>query len=412
MWKGVCPYRGGVSAGHIPGADEPASRPGATEGRRVLPAEAAEIQSYENGLLAMARAVQVVGMYGAPHPAAREAVDVWIEHLAPLLRAHGTFTLGSKGDVALVNRIPLSITNPVVLSLLRKLYTTRAGQLELLVGFDAEAAGAMAAFLAGSDASRLAGEEESLEAWLARSQLRHVRVSRLKVLEVQEGDRVVSGTRKQPPKLARPPGAPDPDRFRPEDVAAWARAFRQDANRPGQPPVLPPGVRDAICAYLRGTTAARPADLVEPMTRAAGHIAQLSELVLKTALVQQEVAQRPDDPVGVDVVNCIRAIVDVLQQAPGAQTDEGWANLARTLAVLEEGVLEKLQSITGGTDDDEEVIRAGVRALQHELEGATLKRDYERKREELLAVEQKIQRFFGSESESAAPGAPEHQDGH
>ena len=209
--------------------------------------------------------------------------------------------------------------------------------------------------------------------------------------------------------LAMARAAPAATRSGPGEAAAWARAFKQEAHRANRPAALAPAACAEIVSFLRGAAPAEPAALATRMTRAADNAPQLAELILKTALVEHELRRGPDQPLGAEVVTCLRSIVGVLQQAPEACTDEGWANLARTLEGLESCVLNRLEDLTGGTGEDAEVIRSGVRAMQHDIEGAALKRDYERKLSALQGVERQIQRFFGLDP-AAAPTQPEPQD--
>lgn len=363
------------------------------------PAPVAETEAYDNCLLAMARAVENAGMYGAAHPAVQDTVDRWFRLLAPLIRSRGKLTLDSDGHSALMNGVPLSGAsgNPVILSLLRKLYTTRAGRLELLSGFSAKSAGLMAEYLAGADATRLADEEHSLKMWIAQRQIRHVRVSPLRLLEAKDGDRIVSAERKRPAARSLPPA----ERLRPEAIATWASEFKADADRSGPSRVMPRKALNVLVAFLRGTTDAAPASMVEHIARAAENAAYLSELILKSALVQHELSQRFDEPVGDDVMACLRAVINALQEAPAAQTEEGWRDVARTLTALETCILDRLQALAGGTEKDAEVIRSGVRALHHDIEGAALKREYDQKRTALLAVERRIRKFFGLDPRDA-----------
>ena len=145
----------------------------------------------EESLLALGLAVQAVGIYGASHPSAQEAVAAWFKLLAAHLRLRGTFALGTDGHVALVNGTPYSTTNPVVLSLLRRLHMTRAGELELLSGLRIEDAALLADFLAAADEHHLADDEHSFTAWVERHGTRHVRVKQLRLREVKDGDRIV-----------------------------------------------------------------------------------------------------------------------------------------------------------------------------------------------------------------------------
>ena len=63
---------------------------------------------------------------------------------------------------------------------------------------------------------------------------------------------------------------------------------------------------------------------------------------------------------------------------------------------MEERILDQLQAVAGGGDKDAEIIRDGVRTMQHDLEGMALKDEYEQKRKALDAVERRIKRFFGA----------------
>lgn len=353
----------------------------------------AEMDAYEKFLIAMARAVENAGMYGSSHPTAQAMANQWFKVLAPLTRSRGKLTLDSDGHTVLINgdALPTAVTNPLVLSLLRRLYTTRAGRLELLSGFTAKSAALMAEFLANADATHLADDDHSFKAWVLRGQIRHVRISPLMLVEIKEGDQFVSGA---PKRTADAKKAPD-ERPSPEAIAEWAEEFKQDADRGGQPAVIPPKVLRVLVAFLRGTSDAPPASMAECVARVAGNPVQLSELILKSALVQQELTRRFKEPVGDDVVAGLRSVVSALQETPEARSDEGWRNVARTVAAIEACVLERLHPLAGGTEKDAEVIRKGVRVIHHEIEGAALKREYEQKRNALLAVERRIRLFFG-----------------
>lgn len=370
-----------------------------TQTAGVRPAAAvpdAELRAYENCLLAMARAVENVGMYGPSHPTAREMVNEWSKGLAPLTRTRGQVTLDSDGHTPLINGTVLtgSLTNPVVLALLRRLYTTRAGRLEFLSGFNLKSAGQIAEFLAAADATRLADEEHSFDAWVTRNRIRHVRISPLRLLEVKEGDRIVSGDRQRPAEPKKPSG----ERPKPAELAAWASEFSQDADRMGQRAAVSRKGVGMLVAFMRGLSGAAPAGMADQVAQAAANSGQLADLILKSALVQQELAQRFQEPVGDDVVACLRAVLNALQETEDGRTEEGWRNVARTLSALETCILERLQALADGTEKDAEVIRRGVRTMHYELEGSALKREYERKRSALLAVEQRIRKFFGLES--------------
>jgi hypothetical protein len=363
----------------------------------AAPAQAV-LDAYETCLLAMARAVENAGMYGVSHPTAQSTVNHWFRLLGPLIRSHGTLTLESDGHTALINGVSLSnaLTNPLILSLLRKLYTTRAGRLELLSGFNAQSAGLMVEFLATADATRPADEEHAFKTWIMRRQIRHVRVSPLRLVEVKDDDRIVSGVRKRPTEETKP-AAGRPSQ---EAIAAWAAEFQQDSDRAGRA-AMPRKVLTVLVGFLRGTSDVPPAGMADCMTRAAANPAQLSELILKSALVQQELTRRFDGPVGDDVVAGLRSVVNALQETQEARTDDGWRNVARILSAIEACILERLQTLAGGTEHDAEVIRGGVRAIQREIEGAALKREYEQRRNALLAVEHRIRKFFGLD-----PGSP------
>lgn len=389
-------YHGRMNSEPLPTAAERKPDPATPKTATALPAT---IAAYEACLLAMARAVEYVGMYGLTHSTAQERVNDWFSLLAPLIRSRGGFSLHSNGSTVLVNdtALPRVTANPVILVLLRKLYTTRAGKIELRSGFNASNAGLLAEFLANANATCLADDEHSLGEWVKRNRLHHVSVTPLQIVEVKEGERVVSGERRR--RVATQPSPVEP--LKPEAIAAWLSAFKEDADRANRDAAMPRKVLGLLAAFLRGTAEASPAGMAECMTRAAGDAARLSEVILKSALVQHELAHRAAGPVGDEVVACLRAVVNALQETNEARTEEGWRAVAQTLASLETCILERLEALAGGTEQDAEAIRAGVRALHHEIEGAALKREYERKRNALTEVERRIREFFGLDARQA-----------
>lgn len=381
--------------------NEDSPQAGTVDAAKEMPGDAAAIEACEKCLLAMARAVETTGMYGVAHPSSKHEVSEWFNLLSSLLRLRGIFTVGTDGQVAFVENTPFSTTNPVILSMLRRLYTTRAGRLDLLSGFKEADALKLAGFLATADENHLAGAENTLEAWIERNRMYHIRIRQIQFREVKEGDRVVAGERLRQNRLSKPPDESRAKPSGPKEVGAWARKFQTEADQAGGPGALPGKVRDDIAASLRGLTSDSPQALAEHIMQAAANPVQLAELLLKIALVQHEVAHQTDQSVGDDVVTCLRSSFDAMQQAPEAQTDEGWANMARMLAVLEEYILEKQSAVTGGTDEDAEIIRAGVRTIQHDIEGGALRREYEQKRSALAAVEQRVKQFFGAGHKAA-----------
>lgn len=375
--------------------DEQSAAPDAAATTREAAAVKADLESYERCLLAMARAVETAGMYGGSHPSSIHDVGEWFKLLSSILRVRGTFTVGTDGHVAFVEGSPFSTTNPMILGVLRKLYMTRAGRLELLNGFRETDAIKLAEFLANADESHLAEGENTLESWIERNRLYHVRIKQIRFREVKEGDRVVAGEKLRPNKPSKKDDESVPKSSGVKEVGTWSRRFETESKKAGAPPPIPEKVRDEVAAHLRGLISGDPGDLAEGVMQAAANPVQLSELILKVALVKHELAGRSDQRVGEDVVTCLRSVFDSIQRTSEAQTDEGWANMARMLSVLEEYILERHRAIAGGTDKDEKTIRSGVRDIQRDIEGGALRLEYDQKRSALAAVEHKVRQFFG-----------------
>lgn len=351
---------------------------------------------HEACLLAMGRAVQRVGMYGPAHPSSRAAVAEWHKALSLRLRLSGTFVVGTDGQVALVEGVPFSTTNPVILSLLRKLYTSRAGRLEWLSGFREEDALKLAAFLAAADEKHLAEPEHSIEAWIRSNTPHHVRVSQIRFREIQDGDRVVSGAgRAGPVHRSGDRGAKKRESLHPKEVTSWARKFEVEAKRDEVPKSLPGELVDEVVSHLRGLDGTQTVAMSSAVRRAAEQPTKLAELLLKVALVQHAVKRRDGQPIGSDIAECLESVVDALVKLPEAKVEEGLANLARTLDVLESRVLEQMSHVTGGGEGDEKIVREAVEKMQRRIEGIALTREYEQKRSALLAVERRVKRFFG-----------------
>lgn len=342
----------------------------------------------------MSLAVQSAGTYGARHPTTQHAVDEWLAALTPLLRLRGSLSIGTDGQLALLNRAPFSTDNPVILDLLRRLHMLRAGELTLMAGFRRADGTRVIEFVAAADPNHLADGDGTMSSWLSRHRVRHVRVKETRLREIKDGDRVVPGGR---PRARHQPGKPRKD-VKPAELASWRRQFEREAERAGQPRPVPPETRDRIVAHLRGTAPSSAEELGQQLAIAAANTAQLAELLLKVALVQQEVSRRVDEPVGKELVACLRPSFDALLARPEVRTEEGWADLARTLEALENGIVQRLADLTDGGEEDAEIVRAGFRDMQRELEGVALRREYEQKRNALLAVERRVKRFFGSDS--------------
>lgn len=369
-----------------------------------------EIDTYGKCLLAMGRAVQNVGMYGTSHPSSLETVADWFSIVSALIRSRGTLTLDSDGHKAVMNGVPvpLSLENVLALSLLRKLYTTRGGRLEFLAGFDVNSAMLLAEFLASADSTRLVVESNSLAAWAARVQLKHLRVSPLRLREIKDGDLIVSGGANLKRKARE--GKPADEKPDLEQIAQWAEDLKRDADQEGRLKSVQRKAVGMLVSFLRGLSDVPPAGMAEQVARAAGDAGLLPELILKSALIQQELAQRYEEPIADDVVACLRSVLNALQETPEAQADDGWRKVIQTLTDIETRILERLPILAGGTEEDAQVIREGIRAMQHDVEGAALKREYERRRNALLEVEERIRKFFGSEAGASAP-APEASAG-
>lgn len=376
------------------------------------PSASAGIGEYGACLLAMGRAVQNVGIYGTTHPASIETVNQWFESLTPLIRTRGSLILDSNGHMATMNGIPvpLALKNALALSLLRKLYTSRAGRIEFLTGFEARSAMLLVEFLAKADSTRVAAESKSLGTWMARVQLHHLRVSPLRLREVKEGDVLISGGRSVTGRGRE--GKPSGERPTQEQFARWAEELQRDTDETGRPAAVRRKAIKILVAFLRGTSDVPPSGMAEQVARAAEDPGLLADLILKSALVQQELSQRYEEPVGEDVVGCLRSVLNALQEMPESKSDEGWPKLIQMLTELETHLLERLPLLAGGTEEDAQVIRDGVRAMHHDVEGEALKREYERKRNALLEVEKRIRIFFGlSAGESAeTPEAPAGAD--
>jgi hypothetical protein len=183
------------------------------------------------------------------------------------------------------------------------------------------------------------------------------------------------------------------------------RRFKTEVSRvEGDVEPLPRDVQEKIAAHLRGAVTEEPGKLAEYIRQSVGFAEPLAVLILKTAVVQQETRQSGGQPIGTEVVGCLRSILDVLRQGPEGDTKEGWAELARTLAALEESVLSRLNEIAAGTDEDAEIIRDGVRSLQHALHGASLRHEYQEKRKALAQIERRIREFFDIGDSDAIPG--------
>lgn len=393
----------------VPSREERPPQTNAADANVSASKTGSEADTYGKCLLAMGRAVQNVGMYGTSHPSSLETVADWFSLVSALIRSRGTLTLDSDGHKAVMNGVPvpLSLENVLALALLRKLYTTRAGRLEFLAGFDVNSAMLMAEFLANADATRVAAETNSFGAWVARVQLKHLRVSPLRLREVKEGDLVVSGgvNLKRKAREDKPAG----EKPNPEQIAQWAEDLKRDTDQAGRPRSVQRKAVGLLVSFLRGLSDIPPAGMAEQVARAAGDDAGLlPELILKSALIQQELAQRYEEPIADDVVACLRAVLNALQETPEAQAEEGWRKVIQTLTDIEARILERLPILAAGTEEDAQVIREGIRAMQHEVEGAALKREYERKRHALLEVEERIRKFFGSEAGDSvrAPEAP------
>ncbi|MBM4149910.1 MAG: hypothetical protein FJ224_12840 [Lentisphaerae bacterium] len=342
-------------------------------------------------------------MYGTVHPAAKTAVSDWLRLAAPLMRSQGTLSIETNGNTALVGGMPYSTTNPVIQTLLARLYATRAGRLELLTGLRPEDAAALAEFLSRAGAGIVTDDEHSLETWVQKTRMKHVRVRRIRLKEIMEGDRVIRGshdkTATQEGRQSRRSSGERQPRDDAKEQTVWADSFRRESETASSPPSIASEATNAISRYMRGSNDASPEEMAEAVSEAAHNPAQLAAILLKTALVRHELTGIPSDPVGAHVIACLRSAMEALLRAPGNAGEDGWADIARTLAAIEEHVASNLHELTGGTDHDIEAVHNAVREMQHKLEGWALKREYAARHRALVTVEQKLRHFFGIPAE-------------
>jgi len=334
-------------------------------------------------------------MYGVKHPSARHEIDNWFKHLAPFLRSKGAMALGTDGQTAFVDGDPISTANPIILALLQQLHAARAGVLELRSGLSIEDAARLADFLNHVDTTRVVGDDQAIQAWLERSRIRHIRVKQLTFREIKEGDQIVRGDFGPSPQRHTADRRTGPS-ARPKEALSWARDFEQEMAQTDASGGLPPETRDVIADHLRGIADVPPGELSMFMARAAEEPDGLASLILKTAVIEHEVAQRQDEPVGKDIVTCMQKVLGALQKSPTAGTEEGLNSLLAIIAALEQSILERLEALAGGTRDDAALVSTGAREMEHGIHGVALKREHAESRKALQDVERRVREFFGA----------------
>lgn len=155
---------------------------------------------------------------------------------------------------------------------------------------------------------------------------------------------------------------------------------------------------EQILAFLRRAPGAAPVGVVGSIEQAAEKTEALADAILAAVEVGDGKGVPADgESLGEVIVGCLRRVFEGLCEDKAAKTQKGKRSLVKTLAVLEEELLEKLRQFAGDAYDTAARTITGAREeMQDELQMDALVSEYVRKRKGIEGSESRIVRFLKS----------------
>ena len=295
-----------------------------------------------------------IDLYGFEHRLTVTCIEKCYGRLGQVLAQSGRldFAVSDNADLIL-NGTQVARSGTRLLALARRLQSLRISGLTLKEGMAPDEFVQLVAYLARTRTAA-ADAAQAADATAAKIDLPHVMTTRLVVTQVSDDE------------TAKP------------DAAAEGAAVEQ------------------IIAFLQGQVGTDDAAAAAQVVRAASDAQKLASLILDaSAMRQSAAAPAGGESLGDIVVGCLRRTFLALSQGPSARSQKGKKELKRTLAVLEENVLEKLRGFAKeGYEQAAGQVREEVEGMQEELEVDDLVTRYSRGRRLADETEKKLLRFM------------------
>jgi len=160
-----------------------------------------------------------------------------------------------------------------------------------------------------------------------------------------------------------------------------------------------------ILAFIKGDVAEADEATTKLVKETSGDPQKLVDLIMRAADVQYAVADLDGgETLSQFVVASLRRTVGALRKAPGAKTQKGRRDLARTLLLLEKQVVESMRTVTGEvTQEDINAISDAVEEMTDEVKVDAMTSDYLRKREAVAKSERDLLKYMKSQGPGDLP---------
>lgn len=303
-------------------------------------------------------------LYGMQHKLTIKALETCFDQLMAILSRASRIDVACSEDGQLaLNRSPVADVTPRLLALTRRLNALKISGFSMKSGLDAQEFMNLMIYLARPRAGDGAGASPRT---LEDAGLPHVTATRTVVTQVEDGD-----------------GQPEPP------TEAAGRGVQQ------------------ILAFLKGT-AGEGGDAREGQEAVrAADPAALADLIMDAVAVRQAAGIAGGESLGDLVVGCLRRTFGALNSGPAAKTAKGKKDVKRTLAVLEEKIVERLRAMAAeGLEDAEPAATEELEGLKEEIEIEDVVAQYMRSRRAEEDKEEKLLRYM-RRKRVAEGGAPE-----
>ena len=313
-----------------------------------------------------------IDLYGMQHRLAVDALEDCFPKLTQALAQAKRIDMAVAEDNTLfLNGQPTSGRNPRILALVRRLKAVHISGFALKHGLDAHEFIRLVTYLSRP----LTAPETAVG--LVDSALPHISATRQVIVNVSEGEEAPTG------------------------AAAGAEGGQGES---------PAGVNvSQILAFLKGEATADEPQARSELARTATDADQLAKLILEATAVRQATQDAAaGESLGDMIVGCLRRTFDTLNDDPAFKAQKGKRELKRTLAVLEQKVLEKLrQYAADGYAAAAPRVSEEIESQQEELEIDSLVAQYVKSRRSSADRESKLLRFMhrkGGAEEAEAAG--------
>ena len=301
-----------------------------------------------------------VDLYGIHHRISITWLERSFESLMTALGAAKRVDIGvTEDDTLVVDGLAVETRNSRIVALVRRLRALRISGFAFKAGMDAEEFIKLVTYLTAARGA--ADSQESGEKALMEAGFTHVSPTRVVMMQVTES----------------------------EEAAAAAEAGKGEA-RAGENV-------EQILAFLKGSLGPDAPAAREAVAKTAMDAAALAELIMQaTSLLQAGPDATAGESLGNIVVGCLRRTFDALNQSPASRTQKGKRDIKRTLAVLEDKILERLREYAKeGFEPAAAEVSAEIEEMREEMDIGGLVAQYMKSRRAADEREKSLLRVIG-----------------